>query len=120
MKKQTRKTIIIIALALIFVFGLISYFNYSQKQAMYEKFSSRLPSGFFNPDDPTFWRVSIKVSEQQLKDIDSPGYKQREQKKMKRLGFDITITDEMISQEYKRAQKELVFARKELKRITEK
>jgi hypothetical protein len=87
---------------------------------MYEKFSSRLPSGFFNPQDLTFWSISIKVSEQKLKEMESPGYKQREQEKMKRMGFDITITDEIISQEYKQTQRELVFAREELERLTKK
>jgi hypothetical protein len=119
MKKQNYKAIIIITLALLSVVGLVSYSNYSHKQGMYEKFSSRLPDGFFSPDDPTFWRASIKVSEEKLKDIESPYYKEREQKKMKRMRFDITITDEIISQEYKQTHEELAFARKELKRLTE-
>lgn len=119
MNKQNYKAIFIIALALLSVIGLVSYFNYLHKQEMYEKFSLRLPDGFFNPDDPIFWRASIKVSEQKLKDIESPGYKEREQNKITKMRFDITITDEMISQEYKQTQEELAFARKELKRLTE-
>ena len=119
MKKQNYKAIIIITLVLLSVIGLVSYSNYSHKQEMYEKFTSRLPEGFFNPDDPTFWRASIKVSEQKLKDIESPDYKEREQKKIKRMQFNITINDEIISQEYKQTQEELAFARKELKRLTE-
>jgi hypothetical protein len=119
MNKENYKTILIIALALLSVIGLVSYSNYSHKQEMYEKFSSRLPGGFFNHDDPTFWRASIKVSEQKIKDIESPGYKEREQRKMKKMRFNITVTDEMISQEYKQTQDELAFARKELKRLTE-
>ncbi|MDG4476799.1 hypothetical protein [Thiovibrio frasassiensis] len=120
MKNLPQKTITIIALALISVLCLVSYFNYSHKQEMYEKFSSRLPDGFFNQDDPTFWRVAIKVSEQKIKDIETSGYKQLEQKKMERMGINITVTDELISEEYKQTKKELNFARKELKRLTEK
>ena len=108
----------IIVLVLISVVCLVSYLNYSHKQQMYEKFSSRLPNGFFNPDDPTFWKVSINVSEQKIKKMESPSYKQQEQEKMKRMGFDITVTDEMISERYNQTKKELDFARKELQRLT--
>ena len=85
---------------------------------MYEKFSSYLPEGYFKPDDPTFWKIAIKVTDQKIREMDNPNYIQREQDKMKRMGLNITVTDEMISKRYLQMKKELDFANKELERLT--
>ena len=118
MRKPSRRTLLIFIFVLISILFLISYFNYAQKQKMYKKFSSNLPEGFFNQDDPTAWEIAIKIREQEIREMETPNYKQREQEKMKRMVFDITVTDEMVSERYLQTKKELDFAKKELERLT--
>lgn len=118
MRKPSRRTIFIFIFVLISILCLVSYFNYAQKQKMYEKFSSYLPEGYFNPDDPAFWKIAIKVADQEIREMDATNYIQREQEKMKRMGFNITVTDEMVSKKYLQKKKELDFAKKELERLT--
>ena len=84
---------------------------------MIEEFISSLPEVYFDPDDPSAWKIAIKIREQELGEMETPNYKQREQEKMKRLGFDITVTDEMISERYHHIKKELDFAKKQLERL---
>ena len=95
---------------------LFYYFNLQNKR-MIERIASKIPEGYFDPNIPSAWRIIIKVNEQIIRDMETLGYKQREQEKMKKLGLDITITDDMLSERYLEIKKELDFAKKQLKRL---
>lgn len=119
MKKLPKRFLGVLLIVFASITCLVFYFNYIQKQKMYEKFSSHLPDGYFDPKDPTFWKIAINISEQEIEKMESPNYKKQEQDKMKRIGFDITVTDEMISDRYMQTKKELDFAKKELKKLSD-
>ena len=116
MKKFTAAAVL---LALIVsVLGVAYYAIIVQPRAeMMTRLLSHFPDGYGNPDDPQTWEVIILVRQRKLEDMAKPGYREREQEKMAQMGFDITLTEEMVQRDRKRLSEEVQFAQERLNRI---
>jgi hypothetical protein len=86
---------------------------------MLKKFSKGIET-FFNPNDPKQWEIAIKLREDRAREMEAPDFAQKEQKKMKKLGFNITITEDMMGKEFLKTKEELNFAKIQLQKLADR